>query len=149
MEKGLIAISACLVGKECKYNGEDTTNSSMQALMQFGQVVSVCPEAMGGLGTPRPKIEIKDGRAITKNGEDFTEQLQKGAQKVLEICQKYDIEEAILNSKSPSCGYGEIYSGDFDGTLVPGNGVTANLLEDNGIKITSSDNFVKDNLDDV
>ena len=48
---------------------------------------------------------------------------------------KYNVKKALLKLKSPSCGYGEIYDGTFSHTLVDGNGVTAELLEDNGIEI--------------
>ncbi|HEY5576635.1 MAG TPA: DUF523 domain-containing protein, partial [Clostridiaceae bacterium] len=42
-----------------------------------------------------------------------------------------------LKSKSPSCGCGRIYDGTFSGRVIEGNGVTAELLIRNGIKVTS------------
>ena len=48
-------------------------------------------------------------------------------------------ENAILKAKSPSCGCGLIYDGTFSGTLKEGNGVTAELLLENGITVTVKD----------
>jgi len=43
---------------------------------------------------------------------------------------------AILKEKSPSCGCGKVYDGTFTGTLINGDGITARLLKEHGIKIT-------------
>lgn len=42
---------------------------------------------------------------------------------------------AILKERSPSCGCGTIYDGTFTGTLTAGDGVTAELLLQNGIPV--------------
>ena len=44
---------------------------------------------------------------------------------------------AVLKARSPSCGGGTIYDGSFTGTLVPGNGVAADLLLKNGLPVFS------------
>ena len=41
----------------------------------------------------------------------------------------------MLKERSPSCGRGDIYDGTFTGTLTPGDGVTAQLLLENGIVV--------------
>ena len=48
----------------------------------------------------------------------------------------YGCKKALLKERSPSCGSGTIYDGSFTGTLVPGDGVTAELLKKHGIKVT-------------
>jgi len=48
--------------------------------------------------------------------------------------EKY-VEKAILKANSPSCGYGKIYDGSFSGNLIPGNGITTELLMKSGIEI--------------
>ena len=135
----MFLISACLVGINCKYNGKNNYNEKAFELVKSGKAIPICPEQLGGLMTPRIPAEIKiiDGkrRVINKNGEDVTEQFEKGANEVLELCKKLNIEKVILQPRSPSCGVGKIYSGDFNGTLVDGNGITAQLLIDNGIDV--------------
>ena len=41
----------------------------------------------------------------------------------------------MLKERSPSCGCGSIYDGTFTGTVVPGNGVAAELLLSRGVVI--------------
>ena len=53
------------------------------------------------------------------------------------LAQSFSVKAAVLKSNSPSCGSGTIYDGSFTGTLVPGDGVTAELLKKHGIKVTN------------
>ncbi len=105
--------------------------------------IPLCPEVLGGRGIPRTKTEIKggtgedvlDGRVgvFDEKGKDVTREFLKGASLILDIVKKHNIKKAILKSKSPSCGVGEIYDGSFRGNLIKGNGVTAALLKRQGI----------------
>lgn len=90
---------------------------------------------LGGRGVPRTRAEIKEGtgKVIDENGKDVTSEFIKGAHKALEIVKKHNIKKAILKSKSPSCGVGEIYDGSFKGRLIKGDGVTVALLKKEGI----------------
>ena len=136
-------ISACLVGLNCKYNGGNNYNEKAFELVQSGKAIPICPEQLGGLATPRIPAEIRraDGKAkvVNKEGKDVTLEFEKGANEVLQLCKKLNIEKVILQPRSPSCGVGKIYSGEFNGTLVEGNGITAQLLIDNNIEVISID----------
>jgi uncharacterized protein YbbK (DUF523 family) len=72
-------------------------------------------------------------------GEDMTESFVKGARETLKIAKACNVKRAILKSRSPSCGLGQIYDGSFEGRLVDGNGVTAELLNQNGIQLFSEE----------
>ena len=50
--------------------------------MADNDVITVCPEQMGGLTTPRNPSEIVNGRLLMNNGTDVTEQYEKGANRV-------------------------------------------------------------------
>lgn len=142
----MILISACLCGVNCKYNGENNINKEILELFSEGKAIPVCPEQLGGLPTPRPAMEIKGGtgadvldgtaRVIAADGTDATGNFIKGAFETLGIAQKANIKEAFLKAKSPSCGAGGIYDGSFSEKIIAGNGVTAELLIRNGIKVT-------------
>ena len=67
---------------------------------------------------------------------DVTEQFEKGALATLSLAQSFSVKAAVLKSNSPSCGSGTIYDGSFTGTLVPGDGVTAELLKKHGVRVT-------------
>lgn len=138
----MILVSACLAGINCKYNGENNYNEKILELVKKGEAILVCPEQLGGLTTPRPPAEIiNDGtrRVITNNNLDVTEQYFKGASEVLLLAKRLNITKAILKSRSPSCGCGTIYDGCFNKNKIVGNGITAQLLIDNGIEIITEE----------
>lgn len=139
-------VSACLCGINCRYSGDDNLNEDALELFKEGKAIPVCPEQLGGLETPRPPAEISigtakdilngNGKVIDKNGRDVTKSFVKGAYETLKIAKEIGCKKAILKSKSPSCGCGRIYNGEFNGTLINGNGITAELLIENGIDVT-------------
>lgn len=136
-----ILVSACLLGIDCKYNGKNNKNEKVIELLKDHDLIPVCPEIMGGLQTPRTPSEIHQDQVITKDGRNVTKQYQKGAEETLKIAKLYNCKNAILKEKSPSCGCGKIYDGTFTGTLIDGDGITAKLLKDHGIKITGETNL--------
>lgn len=131
-----LLVSACLLGIDCKYNGKNNKNDKVIELLEDYDLIPVCPEIMGGLTTPRTPAEINKNKVITKDGINVTKQYQKGAEETLKIAKLYNCQRAILKEKSPSCGCGKIYDGTFTGTLIDGDGITARLLKEYGIKIT-------------
>lgn len=130
-----ILVSACLLGVHCRYDGNGVMQEGLEKLSKEHNLIPVCPEIFGGLATPRDPAERVGERIITKNGEDVTAQYTKGAEEILQLCKFYDCHYAILKERSPSCGYGRIYDGSFRGTLIDGNGVTAQLLAEHGVEI--------------
>jgi uncharacterized protein YbbK (DUF523 family) len=132
-------VSACLAGFNTYYDGSNKADRKVIDLVKAGKAIAICPEQLAGFSTPREKTEIKGGRVFTESGKDVTEQVRKGAQEVLRIAKLFGVKEAILKSKSPSCGKGKVYDGTFSGKLVKGNGITAELLMKNGIKVLSEE----------
>lgn len=130
-----ILISACLLGMSCRYNGEGQIMPGTDKLMEKHHLVPICPEIYGGLSTPREPSEIKNGRVISKSGNDLTEYFERGAEEILALAKLYHCKYAILKERSPSCGYKEIYDGTFSGKIINGNGILAALLLKNGIVI--------------
>lgn len=129
-------VSACLIGIKCRYDGKSSLNWKYLKLFKKGELIPVCPEQLGGLSTPREKAEIqKSGRVLTKSSRDVTENFLKGARETLKIAKALGIKEAILKTKSPSCGSGLIYDGTFSKKLIKGDGVTTALLKKNKIKV--------------
>ncbi len=98
------------------------------------EVIAVCPESLGGLPIPRVPSEIKDGTVINREGVSVDKEFREGAAKALKIALDNDVDLAILQSRSPSCGTKEVYDGTFSGTKIPGKGIFAQLLADAGIK---------------
>lgn len=134
-----VIVSACLLGETCRYDGKGCPNEEVINYIKDKQVYMVCPEVLGGLPTPRSSCEIVCGEVISKEGKNCTTEYMKGAKQVLELAKSNHIDTAILKSKSPSCGYGEIYDGSFSSKLVKGNGICAEMLANNGINVINSD----------
>ena len=130
-----ILVSACLLGRDCKYNGGNNYSEKVAEYVKGHDVIPVCPEVAGGLPIPRIPCEIVGGTVTNRNGESKDREFRAGA----DICLKKALEEkvdlAILQSRSPSCGVKQIYDGSFTGKLIHGKGVFAEMLSENGIKI--------------
>lgn len=132
-----VFVSACLMGQNCRFDCVSVKSEEAAALANDHEIIMACPEELGGLPSPRPRCEMKDGAIIGSDGADYTKEYLLGAQNVLKICQYNGIGETYLKSNSPSCGCGKIYDGTFSGKLVDGEGLTATLLKKHGIKVNS------------
>ncbi len=136
-----ILVSACLMGENCKYNGGNNENFNIKELLCGFDTVSVCPEVMGGLETPRSPSERLGDKVINREGKDVTENFKSGARKALDIALKNKCRLAVLKARSPSCSPDCIYDGSFSGKVVSGRGVTAELLIKNGIEVYSEEDL--------
>lgn len=123
-----IAVSACLLGENCKYNGGNNYNEKVMEFVKGHEVIGICPELLGGLPVPREPAEIVDGIVRTKDGASVNEEFRHGAEAAMNIIEENDIELVILQSRSPSCGAKKIYDGTFLGNLIVGQGVFAQML---------------------
>lgn len=130
-----LLVSGCLLGLCCRYDGASKPHPGVLALKERHELIPVCPEQLGGLATPRPPAERQGDRVVARSGADVTEQYRRGAEEALRLCRLLDCGAAVLKERSPSCGCGAVYDGSFTGTLVPGDGVTAELLKARGIPV--------------
>ncbi|MFF2811549.1 DUF523 domain-containing protein [Streptomyces sp. NPDC058000] len=140
-----ILVSACLRGVPCRFDGRHKASSEVEEAVAGREVVSFCPEVAGGLATPRRPAELVGGdghdvldgtaRVVEDTGHDVTAEFVEGARRALAAARHGGCTEALLMPRSPSCGRGVVYDGSFAGQLVPGDGVTAALLERNGVAV--------------
>ena len=136
-----IAVSACLLGHNCKYNGGNNLSQKVLDYTEDHEVIPVCPEVAGGMSTPRVPVELKGDKAINRDGEDVTEFFRRGVEKTMEKMQ--DIDLAILQPRSPSCGCKQIYDGSFTKTLIDGKGMFAQALAEAGIPLMDGDDVLE------
>ncbi|MBU5450356.1 DUF523 domain-containing protein [Acetivibrio sp. MSJd-27] len=133
----MIILSKCLAGCKCRYDGNDNKVDWCIALKEKYEILEVCPEVLGGLPIPRIPSERLGDRVINRKGEDVTAAFCRGAKKALKAIESRKEIIAVLKSKSPSCGSGEIYDGSFTGTLKEGDGIFAELLKEKEIPVFS------------
>lgn len=149
----MILVSACLLGENCRYDGGNVLQEELLSLLEGREIKRICPEVAGGLSIPRSPAEVCGGdgndvlrckaEVISKEGAVLTDIFVSGAEKILRDLDLQDIEFAILKSLSPSCGTRQIYSGEFDGQLREGPGVTAAYIKSKGIRVFSEEEIDK------
>lgn len=59
----MIAVSACLAGRACRYDGKANTVQALKEMVERGEAVAICPEVLGGLGIPRDPCERQGCRS--------------------------------------------------------------------------------------
>ena len=145
-----VLVSACLLGKACRYDGQSKETGRVQAWVERkiqggSTIVAVCPEELGGLGTPRPPAQLMggDGAAVLRGAaqvetetDNVTGAYLAGAIRAADLGS--DATEAVLKARSPSCGCGEVWK---DGALSPGDGVFAALLKSRGISVRNDEDL--------
>ncbi len=137
MKKSPLVVSACLLGRCCRYDGSSVPFPQVTQLAERYTLIPVCPEELGGLQTPRSPSELVAGRVITQKGDDLTEAFLQGAEMAFAIAEESGCRRALLMERSPSCGCGMVYDGSFRGTLTHGNGIFASLLKSKGFIIST------------
>ena len=130
-----IMVSACLLGENCKYNGGNNYNEKVMEYIRGHEVISVCPEVLGGLPTPRVPSEIVNGIVTTRDGRSVDSEFRTGANIALEKALEEKVDLVILQSRSPSCGVKQIYDGSFSGSKIDGQGIFAKLLKEKNYQV--------------
>ena len=132
-----LLVSACLLGLATRYDGGTKASALVQALLKDYQLIPFCPEQLGGLSTPRPPAELVGGdglavlsgqaKVLTKDGRDVTASFLRGAEEGAKLARLFGAREALLKSRSPSCG------------LTPVLGVAAARLSLEGLSLVEID----------
>ena len=136
-----ILVSACLLGENCKYNGGNNRHPGVLRYIQGHEVIPVCPEKLAGLGIPRTPVEIVSGVLMDRQGKSVDGILRKTVAELVEELADREIDCAILQSRSPTCGVKQVYDGSFTGTLTDSMGVFAEALQRAGIRTMDAEEF--------
>ena len=134
-----IMVSACLLGRNCKYSGGNNLDEKVVAYLQGHEVIPVCPEEQAGLGIPRVPMEIVGGVLINKEGVVVDEPVRRAVAQI--VAENQDVDLVILKSRSPTCGVKQVYDGTFSGVLVDGSGTLAQALKEAGIKVLDAEDI--------
>ena len=136
-----VLVSGCLLGENCKYNGGNNYNPRIVEFLKGKEVISICPEMMAGMGCPRNPIEIVDGVLTDCHGKNVDSLIRKSVMEIMERIRDEEIQCAILQSRSPTCGVNQVYDGTFSGKLIPGSGVFAKSLMDAGYLVIDGEDI--------
>ncbi len=129
-----VAVSACLLGRNCKYNGGNNDSPAVRAFLAGKEVVPVCPEILV-MPAPRPPVELQNGKAIDCRGQDVDALYREGVRQTVARIEAENVDLVILKARSPTCGVHEIYDGTFTGKRIPGEGLLAGELRKRGYRV--------------
>lgn len=108
MAKKKVIVSACLLGENCRYDGNAKISNEVIERYKDYEIIPFCPEAPI-FGTPRERISIievnSDYRIITDDTNRDVTKLLKDEINFF-INSNPEVDEIVLKSKSPSCGLG-------------------------------------------
>ena len=136
-----LLVSACLLGRNCKYNGGNNYCAAVAEFVKDKEIIEVCPEVQSGMSIPRTPIEIVDGILMDRNGNNVDAELRAAVAQTMEFIKDEEIACAILQSRSPTCGVNQIYDGSFSGKLISGSGVFAKALKDAGYRVIDAEDI--------
>jgi uncharacterized protein YbbK (DUF523 family) len=136
-----VLVSACVIGCNCKYNGKNNRNESVIEYLKGKEILSICPELLVNMPTPRPCAEMVNGIVMDDRGNNVDSAYRDGVMRALEKIKDEQIDLAILQSRSPTCGVHKIYDGTFTGRLVSGQGLFAKALIDRRYNVKDAEDF--------
>jgi len=140
-----IAISACLLGNNCRYNAEIKKDEILLSLLEDAILVPFCPEDFC-YGTPRPSMDLvqtEQGiKAISNStGADLSEPVIAYAKSFFH---RYpDIDLFIGKDRSPSCGVcsAKLYDSEKKLLSIQGTGLMANEAKIRSIPAVDAEDF--------
>lgn len=136
-----VLVSACTIGCRCKYNGKSNRNEAVVESPKGKEILSICPEMLANMPTPRPCAEIVDGVVMDDRGRSVDAEYRNAVALALEKIKGERIDLVILQSRSPTCGVKEVYDGTFTGRLIPGQGLFAQALIAKGYPVMDAEDF--------
>ena len=121
--KRKIAVSSCLLGNNCKYNGNNNLSIELLDKIKDYKIVPFCPEDYA-FGTPRETMDLvlidNEIEAIsTENYNNLSQPIKDYAKDFFD--NNRDIKLFVGKDKSPSCGVSSTKLYDIDKNLISTN----------------------------
>ena len=152
-----VIVSACLAGVCCRYDGRDALSSQVKERMEAGECITLCPEELGGLDTPRPRARIEAFESLAVSlPQDIDSALCQSIDEVgggavfqgkarVRTEGGVDVTEAFISGaievarEAVRCGVRSAYLKTQSPSCDSELGVTAALLKGLGIRIFPTD----------
>jgi len=146
-----VAVSACLLGNKCRYDGRENYDPKLLGLLEEHEIVGFCPEDFC-YGTPRPTMDLVDNfkeiKAISNlTGANLTPPIKEYAKAFFD--NNKDIKLFIGKDRSPSCGVksAKVYDKDKNLISTNGTGIMAKEAIDRGITSYDAEEYLKNNYE--
>ena len=142
-----VAISACLMGERCRYDGSDNRDVKLLGKLQGCELIPFCPEHHC-FGTPRPTMDLirtEQGIKALSNvtGADLSPPVIRYAQSFFDEHPEIDL--FIGKDRSPSCGVCSARLYDRDKRLLDDRaaGLMAAEAKRRGIECWDAESFIE------
>lgn len=142
-----VAISACLLGNKCRYDGRENYDPKLLGLLEGYELVSFCPEEFC-FGTPRPTmdlVETDEGIKAISNltNADLTQPVKAYAQTFFDL--NRDISLFIGKDRSPSCGVrsAKLYNREKELVSTEATGIMAQEALEEGIEAYDAEEYLE------
>ena len=86
----------------------------------------------------------RNGVLMDRDGKNVDVAMREAVTKVMEQIRQEEIQCAILQSRSPTCGVNQVYDGSFSGKRVSGSGIFAQALKDAGYRVIDAEDIQND-----
>jgi uncharacterized protein YbbK (DUF523 family) len=133
-----VALSACLTGCACRYDGDDNLNSMLLELLSNYEIISFCPEDYC-FGTPRPTMDLIQNETSTlaisnETSEELSQPIIDYAETFFE--NNSEITLFIGKDRSPSCGVqsARVYNQKKELLHSSGIGLMAKVAQELGVE---------------
>ncbi|HSR74122.1 MAG TPA: DUF523 domain-containing protein [Sulfurovum sp.] len=140
-----VAISACLLGKKCRYDATDNKDELLLSKLKDAELIPFCPEDHA-FGTPRPTMDLietaRGYRAVSNmTGEDLSEPILHYANVFFDTYNRLDL--FIGKDRSPSCGVCSARLYDEEKKLLSSTeaGLMANEAKKRNIRCVDAEDF--------
>jgi len=141
-----VAISACLLGRSCRYDASDNLNDKLLSGLKLMNLIPFCPEDYA-FGTPRPTMDLiqypNKIRAISnQTQEDLSDAIFDYAKDFFRDYPSIDI--FIGKDRSPSCAVcsGKVYNKKKEILHTNGTGLMAQVALDLGIEAWDAEEYL-------
>ena len=143
-----IAISACLMGRECRYDASSNIDEELLKNLKEYELIPFCPEDYT-FGSPRPTMDLIEIDSIisaisNENGDNLSDSIEEYAKDFFDTHR--DIDLYIGKDRSPSCGVcsAKIYNRQKVLISAMGVGLMSKEAQKRGIKSIDAQKYFKE-----
>ena len=141
-----VALSACLLGCNCRYDASHNLNEELLELLSSCEIISFCPED-DAFGSPRPTMDlIETENGVLAFSNEMAENLSRPIFKYAEdfFNAHPDIDLFIGKDRSPSCGVksAKVYDAKKNLLHREGTGLMAQVALKFGVKSWDAEDYL-------
>ena len=81
---------------------------------------------------------------MDRDGKNVDAAMRAAVEMSMKQISSEEIQCAVLQSRSPTCGVNQVYDGSFSGKLISGTGIFAQALKEAGYRVIDAEDVGKE-----